>query len=108
MLLCDNWAFNEAIYILCHDADFLSAYVFPLFFPYFWRGFFLYPFYVKKKIKERIFLNSQNKKWSDKVMKFTISQSQNLLWTPCPSNPFHPHGPALNIETINQTSAPGY
>lgn len=41
-------------------------------------------------------------------MKFTISQSQNSLWTSCPSNPFHPHGLALNIEAINQTSAPGY
>lgn len=30
------------------------------------------------------------------------------LWTCCPSNLFHPHGPSLNIEAINQTLAPGY
>lgn len=39
---------------------------------------------------------------------FTISQSLNSLWTSCPSSPFHPCGPALNIKAINQTLAPGY
>lgn len=50
----------------------------------------------------------QNKKWSGKIIKFTISQCQNSLWTSCPSNPIHPHGLALNIEAIHQTLALGY
>lgn len=51
--------------------------------------------------------NSLNKKWSDKVIKFTVSQSQNSLWTSCLSNPFHPHELTLNVEALNQTLAPG-
>lgn len=79
--------------------------------PWCWFSVYVSLFRLKQQQNERKKNenNPQNKKkmeWQSNKVYYVPEPSS--LWTSCPSNLFHPHGPSLNIEAINQTLAPGY